>query len=181
MNRNEKKEVQKQLLKEAAVELIHENGAKINVKRICEKAGIKRTNFYTHYHYMKDLIDDIITDDSYENRLLFQKEDLEGFAPSSFVSMLKNIKNERNIFNTMTKDLKYYYTAPNSESFFSEIIRNLCINKGITEETEQQCQLLYFRSGVQSIIQYWVSKDFSISEENLSEMIYNCISEKLKR
>ena len=179
MSRNSNIDERKALLKRAAIDIINENDARLSVKSVCEKAGIRRTNFYTYYPFLKDLIDDIVIDRANGDALFVPTAERE-LQPHAFVKMLNRVKREPHFFKRMTEDLRFYYSDYGTKSFFSRYFIKICIDKWLTDKTEQTYYLTAFSSGVRSIILKWIKNDFDKPAEKISEIIYNCFPTSLK-
>lgn len=182
MSRNSNIDERKALLKRAAVDIINEKTTRLSVKSVCEKAGIKRTNFYTYYPFLKNLLDDIVRDRTYGDDIFFFTKETEEFHlhPHAFVKMLNKVKREPQFFKKMVGDLKTYYHDYGLESFFSQYFIKKCIDKGLTDENKRQYYLIFFRNGIKSITYKWMKNGFDKSAEEISEIIYDCFPTSLK-
>ena len=63
MKEDQRSRLSKKILKDAFLELVKQKSFyDINVKELCDRAGINRSTFYRHYDNTADILEEILSD-----------------------------------------------------------------------------------------------------------------------
>lgn len=168
------KSVTKALIANAAVEVAINNPEKFpSVSEICEKAHIDRSTFYYHFKSIEDLFSSI------ELNMLsdiastcFDLTD-NGFNERFFVPYLRLLKEKQILYKVIISQVKVSTERNVFLDFLYDRFRNLCIQKGLDDETIRQI-FIYSQTGCYGCIKNWVQKGCKESEEEVSKFLYEC-------
>ena len=189
MNKNESKYFNTALfMNEALLSLLEKKDFEyITVKELCNKAGVNRSTFYLHYETMNDLlnetinmiekkfyssfnkdlkIDDLIKKDDKKDLILVTSEYLKPYLHFVFENRkvfklaLKRatLFNSENAFSKMNKE------------YFIPIMNHFNINKKI-----QPFVLMYYCSGLVSIISKWLDNNCQESVDEIIDIMKYCL------
>ncbi|MDU6340180.1 MAG: TetR/AcrR family transcriptional regulator [Clostridium sp.] len=152
---------------------------KITVKKICEKAEINRSTFYAHFIDIYDMIDKMEKELSKE--LLNQYSaysELQVFSEESFIPFLRHIKKHKYFYKINLQTRKDFPLKQGFERLW-EVIKNICIQNGITSDEEIMYYLIYFQAGFTMTLKHWVDTDCKEDETKLAKIIRKCIPSTL--
>ena len=152
---------------------------KITVKKICEKAEINRSTFYAHFIDIYDMIDKMEKELSKE--LLNQYSaysELQVFSEESFIPFLRHIKKHKYFYKINLQTRKDFPLKQGFERLW-EVIKNICIQNGITSDEEIMYYLIYFQAGFTMTLKHWVDTDCKEDEAKLAKIIRKCIPSTL--
>lgn len=189
MNKNKSKYFNTALfMNEALLSLLEKKDFEyITVKELCNKAGVNRSTFYLHYETMNDLlnetinmiekkfyssfnkdlkIDDLIKKDDKKDLILVTSEYLKPYLHFVFENRkvfklaLKRatLFNSENAFSKMNKE------------YFIPIMNHFNINKKI-----QPFVLMYYCSGLVSIISKWLDNNCQESVDEIIDIMKYCL------
>lgn len=189
MNKNKSKYFNTALfMNEALLSLLEKKDFEyITVKELCNKAGVNRSTFYLHYETMNDLlnetinmiekkfyssfnkdlkIDDLIKKDDKKDLILVTSEYLKSYLHFVFENRkvfklaLKRatLFNSENAFSKMNKE------------YFIPIMNHFNINKKI-----QPFVLMYYCSGLVSIISKWLDNNCQESVDEIIDIMKYCL------
>lgn len=149
---------------------------KITVKTICDRAGVNRSTFYTHYSDIYDMIEQM------ENNLrkkLMERYPVPGsvkpLSVESFLPFLIFIREHKDFYRIALKTRREFPIKQGFESLWNQIIKPLCLKAGITSEKEMMFYWIGFQAGFTMILRYWVENDCTESVEQLAEIIHHVI------
>lgn len=189
MNKNKSKYFNTALyMNEALLSLLEKKDFEyITVKELCNKAGVNRSTFYLHYETMNDLlnetinmiekkfyssfnkdlkIDDLIKKDDKKDLILVTSEYLKPYLHFVFENRkvfklaLKRatLFNSENAFSKMNKE------------YFTPIMNHFNINEKI-----QPYVLMYYCSGLVSIISKWLDNNCQESINEIIDIMKYCL------
>ena len=189
MNKNKSKYFNTALfMNEALLSLLEKKDFEyITVKELCNKAGVNRSTFYLHYETMNDLlnetinmiekkfyssfnkdlkIDDLIKKDDKKDLILVTSEYLKPYLHFAFENRkvfklaLKRatLFNSENAFSKMNKE------------YFTPIMNHFNINEKI-----QLFVLMYYCSGLVSIISKWLDNNCQESVDEIIDIMKYCL------
>lgn len=147
---------------------------KITVKKICEKAGVNRSTFYAHFTDVYDMLDKM--EQTLHQELLdrYEKGQNELFSRESFLYFLQHIK-EHKYFYKITLQTRKSFPLSQGYEYLQDIIVPLCHRAGITGEDKIMFYFIYFQAGFTMALKHWVDTDCQMSEEEIAQIIRNCI------
>lgn len=189
MNKNKSKYFNTALfMNEALLSLLEKKDFEyITVKELCNKAGVNRSTFYLHYETMNDLlnetinmiekkfyssfnkdlkIDDLIKKDDKKDLILVTSEYLKPYLHFVF----ENIK----VFKLALKRATLF----NSENAFSKMNKEYFIpimNHFNINEKIQSFVLMYYCSGLVSIISKWLDNNCQESVDEIIDIMKYCL------
>lgn len=189
MNKNESKYFNTALFMNEALLLLLEKKdfEYITVKELCNKAGVNRSTFYLHYETMNDLlnetinmiekkfyssfnkdlkIDDLIKKDDKKDLILVTSEYLKPYLHFVFEN--------RKVFKLALKRATLF----NSENAFSKMNKEYFIpimNHFNINEKIQPFFLMYYCSGLVSIISKWLDNNCQESVDEIIDIMKYCL------
>lgn len=189
MNKNESKYFNTALfMNEALLSLLEKKDFEyITVKELCNKAGVNRSTFYLHYETMNDLlnetinmiekkfyssfnkdlkIDDLIKKDDKKDLILVTSEYLKPYLHFVFEN--------RKVFKLALKRATLF----NSENAFSKMNKEYFIpimNHFNINEKIKPFVLMYYCSGLVSIISKWLDNNCQESVDEIIDIMKYCL------
>lgn len=189
MNKNKSKYFNTALfMNEALLSLLEKKDFEyITVKELCNKAGVNRSTFYLHYETMNDLlngtinmiekkfyssfnkdlkIDDLIKKDDKKDLILVTSEYLKPYLHFVFEN--------RKVFKLALKRATLF----NSENAFSKMNKEYFIpimNHFNINEKIQSFVLMYYCSGLVSIISKWLDNNCQESVDEIIDIMKYCL------
>lgn len=166
-------------MKAALLELmIQKTFEKITVKSICERAGVNRGTFYSHYTDIYDMIEDA---ENYLNKKLISITEQwalqypNGQMQALFIQYLRYIKEHRYFYRISLTNRKNLSVKETFRPLWEQFILPQC------QHSESICKdiLLYyfiaFEGSIAMVLQHWLETDCQDSEEMISAILLNCI------
>ena len=171
----------KSKIKQALVGLLENNKmSDITIGSICEKAGINRTTFYSHFSDMSDLFK------AFESELSEQLEKLfihdpdiaeTGNLIDIFKSALDVVKKYKNLYKT---HLGKIFEGSTIDKVMTKIKTKyapiLFSGKDVTP-TMEESYFIFLKSGIIGIIRDWVKRDCPESCEQIAKTIFQIINQ----
>lgn len=170
------KKTSKELISMAVYQLMYKIPfSKINVKMVCDKAGVSRMTFYRYYNTLEDIFIDF-SDERFADFYELHMENREitvGYFAKNIISYLKRY--ERQIKMLEKSGLMYILVAP-FERYASYLINH---TKQIEKiRNDNPLSVAYVAGGMFNVIFYWSKHDFKIKEEEMSKMFEELISKQ---
>lgn len=148
---------------------------KITVKSICQRAGVNRGTFYSHYTDMEGMMNDL--DDHLSGELLQVVEEwiqVNG-SKSIFLPYLRYIKEHQYVYQITLSKRK---VLPIRKSF-QPLLENLILPRfsatQITDEEELIYYKVYFQSGITMVLKCWIENGCKKSDEEMNVILMNCV------
>lgn len=148
---------------------------KITVKSICQRAGVNRGTFYSHYADIYDMMDNLEEYLSGELLQLVEEWIEKNNGKSPFLPYLQYIKEHQYVYQVTLSNRK---TLPIKKSFqplLEQIIFPLCKAAGITDEEEITYYNICFQSGIIKVFVRWVETGCKKDEKTMNMILTNCI------
>lgn len=151
---------------------------RVTVRAICEKAGINRSTFYSHYQDINDLVDKIGREMMQDISHLFQSS---GNPIHFFISqpllaeMLAYVKEHQDFFDIYLN----HYSSVASETFsllWERWAKPFVSDFGLSDESEMQYHFTFFKAGFLAVLSQWIRNDCPESPEKLAQIILKRIS-----
>lgn len=170
----------KKLLFETGYELIKNYGIEnLSVKDICTRSELSRTTFYRYFKDKNDLVNYIF--DELVRKVIFSEEYKNNFYQQTLIA-LEIISNNKKFFKKafnyhgQNSFIEYYFE--DIKNYFEERFE-LFYNKRLSEK--DQLEILYNASGIVSIVRNWINNNSEIKPTDLTNIIVDCLSSKLKK
>ena len=165
-------------MKAALLELMKETEfEKITVKRICERAGVNRGTFYSHYTDIYSMWDE--AEDYLSKELISITEEWsrrpDSHKESLFTPYLCYIKEHRYFYRISLANLKNLPIKKTFKPLWEQLVFPQCQRAGITDENELSYYFIAFQSSITMVLRHWIETDCRESEEKLSAILYNCL------
>lgn len=166
-------------IKETLLELLKDmNFEKITVKMICETAHVNRSTFYAHYADIYEVMEQMEEHLNTELLESYTPEDLKDHSVLPgwpFMPFLRHIKKNRHFYKIALQQRKNFPLKQGYESMWNQIVRPKCKADGITSESEMMYYYIYFQAGFTMSLKRWVDTGCQESEEELAQIMKNCI------
>ncbi len=166
------------LMNEALLKILEEKEYNfINVKEICEKAGVNRSTFYLHYESIDDLLKETIDNinkaffASFEEKLskenILKEHTMDDLLSEKFLKVyLEYIKKNQRI-------LKLYKLIPhildankNYDYLYNKIFKPIMDLYNIPEN-EQKYYMAFYIEGIMGIIYKWLDNNCDTDIESM--------------
>lgn len=166
-------------LKSALLELMKDSDfEKITVKQICEKAQVNRSTFYAHYTDIYDIMAQM------ENHLIGElldsypsdsEAEYEMFPGWPLIPFLRHIKKNAFFYKIAIRQRRQFPLEQGFDPLWNQIIKPKCEAAGIHSESEMMYYFVYFQAGFTFVLKRWLETDCKESEEEIAQVIQNCI------
>ena len=97
-----------------------------------------------------------------------------------FVPFLRHIRKHSSFYKIALQHRKNFPLSQGYEPLLDQIIRPRCAAAGITSESEMLYYFVYFQAGFTMVLKRWVDTGCLQSEEELAQILQNCIPAVLK-
>lgn len=166
-------------MKAALLELMKEKDfEKITVRSICERAGVNRGTFYSHYADIYAMIEDA---ENYLNKDLiaiaekWSQEYTEDHRQALFIEYLRYIKNHSYFYRISLMNRKSLSVRKTFRPLWEQAVMPKYRQAGITDETTLLYYFLAFEGSITAVLQHWIETDCEESEEMLSQILQTFI------
>lgn len=148
---------------------------KITVKSICQKAGVNRGTFYSHYADMNGMLENLEEYLSGDLLLLVNKWLNTENNHSIFLPYLQYIKEHRYVYQILLSHRKMLPIKNSFRPLLDKFITIPCHSFGITDEKEILCYKIYFQSGITVVLQHWIETNCEMNENEMNRVLLNCV------
>lgn len=190
MNKNESKYFNTAIkMDKALIELLEKKDFEyITIKEICSQAGVNRSTFYLHYENTTDLLNETtqyitdnflsyFTDDKTKIHFSSDEQDLKELVfitPEYVLPYLTYIKENQRVFKTaLTQFGTMNFDAVYKKMFiyiFDPILKRFDF-----PEKERKYVMKFYLTGITAIVGEWINNNCSLSEDDVSKIIMECI------
>ena len=178
-----------QLMDEALIELLSKKDYEfINVKEICEKAGVNRSTFYLHYETMNDLLNETC---EYINKEFMKNFDVSpkdfiGNIPSEdpsdlilinreyLIPYLTFFKNNKKIYKAALNNASTLKAEDQLSSLYKYVLKPI-FDRFSIPEGDQKYWLAYHIHGITAIVNEWVKDDCEDDITHIADVIIVCV------
>ncbi len=133
----------------------------ITIKALCEKAGVNRSTFYSHYQNLTELLEDthryiisLFVEEYREKELSI--EHYRSLSDEFLIPYLQVFSRYRHIFLIADFQPASYQLSRENLQLFEEITVPLCRQNGITDLREISYLARYYTAGCHAIIMQWL-------------------------
>ena len=190
MNRQESKYFNTaSLFDEALIILLEQKDIEyINIKEICEKAGVNRSTFYLHYENIDDLLNETL--DYITNKFVnyfnndsknfiekintSKKEDLVLINEEYLKPYLEFIKDNKKVFMTAFKNPAVMKSQDRYTSL-EKYIFNPILDKYDIPNYKRKYLLYFYINGIMGIVREWTINDCKDPIEDIINIIIECV------
>lgn len=165
-------------MKAALLELMKETAfEKITVKRICERAGVNRGTFYSHYADIYNMLDDA---ENYLSERLISITKEWSQCPyhqnqSLFIPYLRYIKEHQYFYRISLANRKNLPVQKTFKPLWEQLVLPHCQQAGITDEDELFYYFIAFEGSITMVLRRWIETDCRENEQKLSDILWHCI------
>lgn len=166
-------------MKAALLELMREKPfERITVKSICERAGVNRGTFYSHYTDIYAMIEDA---ENYLNKELISiTEQWSRQYPNSqrqslFIPYLRYIKEHRYFYRISLTNRKNLSVKKTFRPLWEQFVLPQCQQSESIGEDTLLYYFIAFEGSITMVLQHWIETDCRDSEEMVSAILQNCI------
>lgn len=169
-------------IKNVALSLMQDRSLRqVTVRAICEGAGINRSTFYDHFLDVYDMFDRMEAELSRE--LLDSYDAVSApvaFSEKSFIPMLRHIRRYGDFYRVVLRTRNTFPIGYGFERLLSDVIRPLCVRRGITREDEILYCLVFFQAGFAFCLRRWLEGGCRETDEELAAILASCMPYILK-
>lgn len=166
-------------MESAMLELLQKKDLnKITVKNICEKAGVNRTTFYSHFLDVYDMLDKMeahLRDELLESYAGKSSVDRTIFSEPSLRIFLEHIKRHQYFYRIQLANRRSFPLKQGFEPLWDQVVKPSCLEAGITDEDDMMYYFVYFQAGFTMVLRRWVEDGCRKSEDEITELIAKCI------
>lgn len=190
MNKHESKyESTAMLMNEALLYLLDKKDYDyINVKEICEKAGVNRSTFYLHYDNVDELLEetlnyiinkfvsyfDVDTRDFINSIDYLDKNELILINEKYLIPYLSFIRENKKIFFVFFRK-PGVMRAGDAYSSLEKYVLYPILSKYSIPDYKKKYMLRYYICGIMGIIKLWVMSDCTDEIDVIIEIIKECV------
>ena len=161
--------------------------AEISIREICEKAGVNRSTFYSHYDNTYDLLQEAqsyILDNLWKNfngksmpedLTNLPKEELNFISPEYLVPYLQFIKQNKHVFSVYMQNIKNFDSSATSDFFLNKVFVPVLKKNGVTDKIVADYMMRYYLTGITAIVAEWVRQDCADEIAFICEIINTCV------
>lgn len=161
------------ILQRVIIELLEKHSfQKITVNDICQKAMISRAAFYTHYNDKYHLLRCALKNS--ELNLFNAEGDI--LSEANLVQVLKNILGRAEILKNMLSDDTNHELFAMLMSLFTDEFSNHLKREGREYSISSEILAVYVAGGCACTLLWWITNNFSISEDEMAHRITELIS-----
>lgn len=178
---NRKTKLTKQIFQDTLLDLLLENHiSEISVKKLCEKADMNRSTFYTHYQNQVELLKEI------ETKTYTEVQDLimAGIRPNQktdsiliFETLLNYIKENKKVFLVLLGQ----NGSDDFQTKLMELTQQAHDLRGVTPAIRDSWQLAYVRlyrvTGCTKVIETWVQEECQRPVSEIAKLLVTLSSE----
>ena len=183
MNKHDLRVVKtKKTIHNALLHLLKEKSlSQITITELCQLAEISRGTFYFHYEEIGDILDEIFDHTMQDFALWYKDPFKKGFNINENNLAPGMIK----IFNHVKKNEAFYRIIFSSDIFIKyyyllyENILKLHINFSNGQLEQNKYALSYSANGIIGLILEWYKEDFSSTEEEMNERLYDILTKRM--
>lgn len=148
---------------------------KITVKSICQRAGVNRGTFYSHYTDMEGMMNDL--EEYLSGELLQVVEEWIKYngSKSIFLLYLRYIKEHQYVYQVTLSNRKALPIKKSFQPLLEHLILPICRTAQITDEEELLYYNVYFQSGITMVLKCWIENGCKKSDEEMNVILMNCV------
>ena len=157
----------------------------INVKEICEKAGVNRSTFYLHYENMNDLLAETLElinrkfHESFDNKNIIinisSKEDLFFIKDEYLIPYLNLVKKHKKVFKLIHDKPYLFNNDLEKDNLYNSLFKEILSIYGVKEEDKEYI-FAFYTHGALAIILKWVERDCVEEIEKISKLIIEVVN-----
>lgn len=166
-------------MKAALLELMREKPfEKITVKSICERAGVNRGTFYSHYTDIYAMVEDA---ENYLNKelILIAEKWLQQYPnnqeQSPFIPYLRYIREHRYFYRISLANRKNLSVKKTFRPLWEQFVLPRCPKDESMDDNTLSYYFIAFEGSISMVLQHWIETDCHDSEETISAILQNCI------
>lgn len=151
------------------------NPESLTVSELCKESGIHRKTFYSHYHNISDILDELYSDlikdisDLYSNMLIGAIDDFNVF----FDYVNQYIEKNLDYYSLLAKSKQYVFFINRVDSFFTKNIIDRFDNDFNIYQSINKYTLYFLISGITALYTNWMKEP---SQCPISYISNTCIS-----
>ena len=163
--------------------------ADISIMDICQKAGVNRSTFYSHYDNTYDLlketfdslIADFINECDFDNPVdlsdmrKLSKDDLNFATPKYLLPYLTYIQKHKKLYRIYTENAHVFETSKMDDLMIENLFVPIYAKHGVTDKKLIYYMQKYFLKGIDAIINEWVRHDCEDDILFICEIITYCV------
>lgn len=164
-------------MKAALLELMQETDfKKITVKQICQRAGVNRGTFYTHYSDIYAMLQD--AENYLSDDLIQTVKDFLSCNKKSGKSLLElyihYIKEHRYFYRVSLSNRKRLPLRDTFKPLWTELALPEFHRAGITDEEELSYYAIAFEGSITMVLQHWLETDCAADEKKIAVILQHC-------
>lgn len=148
---------------------------KITVKSICQRAGVNRGTFYSHYTDINGILEHLeahLSEDLIRN--VEEWIDNKGYN-AIFLPYLRYIQEHRYVCQILLSNQNVLPIKKGFQPLTEHLILPRCHAAQITDKEEISYYNIYFQSGITIVLKRWIETGCKKSESEMNAILMNCI------
>ena len=163
-------------MKAAMLELMQKTPfEKITVKSICQRAGVNRGTFYSHYTDMEGMMNDLEEYLSEELLQIVEKWIKYNESQTIFLPYLRYIKEHQYVYQITLSTRNALPIKKSFQPLLEHLILPRCRTAQITNEEELTYYNVYFQSGITMVLKCWIENGCQKSDVEMNVILMNCV------
>ena len=148
---------------------------KITVKAICERAGVNRGTFYSHYSDIDGILADL--EDYMSGELLLKVESwvADRGKDTVFLPYLVYIREHQYAYRIILASRKVFSVRKSFEPLFTHLVLPHCRLAEITDAEQIDYYQLAFQSAVITILEKWIETGCTKDEKLMNRILMDCV------
>lgn len=160
----------------------------VTVKELCEKAGVNRSTFYSHYENLGELLEESIMNlfsqfnnaFAPKNRLLISRlrdcpiDELFLVTPEYLIPYLGWVSEHQKLLGTIFRNAKLFKLDSIYTRVFNDIISPIFDRFGIPEQ-DRHYKAVYYINGIFALVGEWLKNGCRDSFERMAALIQDCV------
>ncbi len=186
MNKNESKYFNTaKKMNDALLFLLEEKDySYITISDICKKANVNRSTFYLHYENIQDLFEEVLENSSksffnhFQDTQMVQEveieridlEDLELVKDEYLIPYLSFVKENKNLYKTMSMHTKLFHMDSLKKKSFQDIVSRI-MDRFHVNEKYQEYYFDFYVNGIEAILFRWCRNDCDLEIWEVASLI----------
>lgn len=158
----------------AALELMRARD-KVNVRTVCERAGVNRSTFYVHFRDVPDMLAKMEATLHGELMESYGGLGTEPLSEESFVPLLEHVREHAYFYGVALERRVDFPIEEGYECLMEAVVRPRCERAGIDDSEEMARMLVFFQAGFTMVLRRWVSRGCRDDVRSVARTLAACV------